>query len=139
MRPRVLLVDNHQVFREGLATLLGTNWGYDVCGQAENGLEAVHKTLDLRPDVVILDLLMPVMGGAQAATRIRRLSPSTKIVFLSMNESPSVVKLLRLAGADAYVSKHEGPKQLHTTIVELLNAPCFHNVNRPTPRFFDPT
>jgi DNA-binding NarL/FixJ family response regulator len=133
MAKRILLVDDHEVVRAGMASLLKSSW--DVCGQAENGLEAVDKVLELKPDLVLLDLRMPVMGGTEAAREIRRLAPRTKIVFLSMYDSETVVKLARLAGADACLSKHCAAAELHTAIAAVLREPRDEN----TLRFLDPT
>ena len=133
MSRRILLVDDHEIVREGIATLLRDRW--DVCGQARNGLEAIEKVLELGPDLVILDLSMPIMGGTAAARQIRRLSPKTKIVFLSMHESETVVELTRLAGADACVSKRCAASDLHKAIAAVLQGPT----RTITPRLFDPT
>jgi len=130
---RILLVDDHEVVRAGLAKLLQGVW--DICGEAGNGLEAVDKVLELKPDVVVLDLSMPIMGGTAAARQIRRLSPATKIVVLSMHDSETVVELSRLVGADACVSKRSAATELHKAIVAVLKEP-------PDPkaiRVFDPT
>jgi DNA-binding NarL/FixJ family response regulator len=70
--------------------------------------------------VVVLDLRMPVMGGTEAAREIRRLSPATKIVFLSMHDSETIVELARLAGADACLSKRCATEELHKTIAAVL-------------------
>lgn len=86
--------------------------GFDVCGEAENGQEGVEQTLRLKPDLVLLDLSMPIMTGLQAATAIRRLSPGTKIIVVSMHDSPQMVKEARAAGADAYITKTRAGKEL---------------------------
>lgn len=116
---RILLVDDHEVVRKGIATLLMTRW--DVCGEASDGLEAVSKTAELKPDLVILDLSMPVMSGTAAARRIRSLMPSTKIMFLSMHDSGTVAELTRLAGADACISKRCSAAELHRVIAAVLD------------------
>lgn len=121
LSPRILLVDDHKVVREGIATLLKTRW--EVCGQASDGLEAVSKTAELKPDLVILDLSMPVMSGTAAARRIRSLMPSTKIMFLSMHDSDTVVKLTHLAGADACISKRCSAAELYRAVAAVLNGP----------------
>lgn len=118
MSSRILLVDDHEIVRRGLATLLAPHW--DVCGEAGDGIEAVCKVMELRPDLVILDLSMPGMGGTAVARRIRSLVPSTKIIFLSMHDSETVVELTRLAGADACVSKHCSASELQRTISGVL-------------------
>ncbi len=100
--------------------LLNRRWGYDICGEAGNGQEAIEKVVELRPDVVVLDLRMPVMGGTEAARQIRRLSPATKIVFLSVHDSETVVELTRLAGADACLSKRCAAEDLHKAIAAVL-------------------
>ena len=118
MLPRVLIVDDHQLVRKGIGFLLDGQW--DICGEAENGQEAVLKVGELKPDVVILDLSMPIMGGTAAARHIRRVSPATKIVFLSMHESETVVELTRLAGADACLTKRCTPQELNRAIATVL-------------------
>jgi len=121
MSKRILLVDDHEVVRAGMASLLQTSW--TICGEAGNGLEAIDKVMELKPDLVLLDLRMPVMGGTEAAREIRRLAPRTKIVFVSMYESESVAKLARLAGADACLSKSCASADLHTAIAAVLREP----------------
>ncbi len=118
MKPRILIVDDHPMVREGLAVLLRGPW--DICGEAGNGREAIARVVELKPDLVLLDLRMPIMGGTEAAKEIRRPSPSTKIIFLSMHDSETVFKLARFAGADACVSKHAPAADLRTAITAVL-------------------
>ena len=120
MKPRILIVDDHPLVRQGIASLLQGSW--DICGEAGDGREAIGKVLELKPDLVLLDLRMPVMGGTAAARQIRRLSPSTKIVFLSMHDSETVVELARLAGADACLSKRCVTADLRKVIAAVLKA-----------------
>lgn len=119
---RLLIVDDHKIVRAGIASLLKDSW--DICGEAENGKEAVDKVLELKPDLVLLDLSMPVMGGTEAARQIRRLSPATKIIFLSMHDSETTIKLEMMVGADGYLSKSCTPAQLHQVIAGALNESC---------------
>jgi DNA-binding NarL/FixJ family response regulator len=142
--PRILIVDDHELVRKGISFLLNGNW--DICGEAENGQDAVLKVSELKPDLVLLDLSMPIMGGTAAARQIRRVSPATKIVFLSMHESETVVELTRLAGADACLSKRCSPQDLNRAIATVLRD---HSASRPDPtsqnpckfplRLFEPT
>ena len=118
MSQRILLVDDHEVVRKGIATLLMPRW--DVCGEASDGLEAIAKALELKPDLVILDLSMPIMGGTAAARHIRSLVPSTKIIFLSMHDSETVIELTRLSGADGCVSKRSSATDLHKAVAAVL-------------------
>jgi DNA-binding NarL/FixJ family response regulator len=116
---KVLLVDDHDVVRRGLKDML-RDTGFDVCGEAENGQEGVEQTLRLKPDLVLLDMSMPVMTGLQAAAAIRRLSPGTKIIMVSMHDSPLMVKEAHAAGADAYITKTSAGKELLPTINRLF-------------------
>jgi DNA-binding NarL/FixJ family response regulator len=115
---RILVVDDHEVVRLGIVGLLKDTW--DVCGQAANGLEAIEKVRELQPDLVLMDLRMPVMGGTEATRQIRAMSPKTKIVLLSMYESESVVELARLMGADACLSKRCASTDLRKAIAAVL-------------------
>jgi len=118
-KPRILIVDDHDLVREGLAALLEAYW--NVCGQAGNGIEAIEKVRELRPDMVLLDLSMPIMSGTQAAKSILKIAPGTKIVFLSMHDSPTVAELVRTIGAAGFISKHTKAKEFRESLVALLN------------------
>lgn len=102
---RVVLADDHDVVRQGLAALLGEEETIEVVGEAANGREAVDLAERLRPDVVVMDVSMPVMDGAEATRTIKRERPGTRIVSLSMREEPESRERMRAAGAETYVLK----------------------------------
>ena len=102
---RVLLADDHEIVRQGLTSVLKEVPNVAVVGQAANGREAVNLAGELRPDVVIMDVSMPVMSGEEATRQIKRQQPSIRIVALSMFEEADVVERMRRAGADSYVLK----------------------------------
>jgi len=114
----VLLVDDPQLVREGIKQLLEDNC--TVCGEASNGREAIQKVLELKPDVVLMDVSMPEMNGIEATRQIRREAPTTKVILLSMHDSPQVIKLVKEAGADAYVPKAGSTEYLRETIKSVL-------------------
>ncbi|MCL5280959.1 MAG: response regulator, partial [Planctomycetes bacterium] len=102
---RVLLVDDHKVMREGLAALLGEQADLQVIGQAGNGREAVDLAYRLRPDVVVMDVAMPLMAGEEATRRIKHHLPGVRVVALSMFEEADLAETMRQAGAAAYLLK----------------------------------
>lgn len=116
---RVLVVDDHELVRDGIVSILKDRW--DICGEDGNGVEAIQKTRDLRPDLVLLDLSMPVMSGTEAAKSIRAVAPATKIIFISIHDSPTIADLVRIAGADGFVSKHSRADEFRTTLASLLH------------------
>lgn len=101
----------------GVRILFADNDQWEICGEAQDGAEAIQKVADLTPDVVILDLSMPTLGGFDTALRIRRISPSTKIIFFSIHDTPTTA---RLVGADAFVSKSAAAGELARTITSVL-------------------
>jgi CheY-like chemotaxis protein len=103
-RLRVLLADDHQVVRHGLISLLREE-GIEVVGEATNGREAVDLAHQLHPDVVIMDVSMPVMSGDEATRQIKKDLPRTRIVSLSMREEREVRERMRQAGAESYLLK----------------------------------
>jgi DNA-binding NarL/FixJ family response regulator len=119
-KTRILVVDDHPIVRVSIAALLNSRWGYRICGEASDGVEAIEKVRQLRPDLVLLDLNMPVMDGTAAARQIRLLVPATKIVLLSMHDSETIAEQGRLAGADASLSKNCPIEALHNAIVALF-------------------
>ena len=110
---RILVADDNELLRIGIRTLLEIKRDWVVCGEASDGEEAISKALALAPDVVILDLSMPMLNGFRAAEQIRFDSPSTKIVFLSVHDVPATASA---AGADAFVSKASPADELISTI-----------------------
>ena len=116
---RVLLVDDHLMVRQGLRMILG---GYDdviVVGEASNGLEAVSAAADLTPDVILMDINMPVMDGIEATRQIKSMQPSTIVVGLSFNLSSPVQEAMIRAGANIFLSKEAAGEQLHQTLAGL--------------------
>jgi PAS domain S-box-containing protein len=115
---RVLLADDHAVVRDGLARLLGTQPDIAVVGQAEDGLEAVELALRLRPDVVVMDVSMPNLGGVEATRRILRDMPEARVIGLSMHVQEDVAAQMSAAGAAAYLTKTSQPPKLLAAIRE---------------------
>ena len=89
---RILLADDHEIVRHGLRRLLETQPGWTICGEAGSGLEAVEKTRQLKPDIVILDHSMPELSGAEAARQILKVLPQTEIVILTMHDSEQLLR-----------------------------------------------
>jgi len=102
---KILVVDDHEIVRRGLRRLIEGHSGWKVCGEAGDGKEAIEKTLALKPDLVLMDISMPIMNGIEATRQIRRLSPETKIVILSLHDDRAIATKAKEAGADAYVVK----------------------------------
>jgi PAS domain S-box-containing protein len=120
LRPiRVLLVDDHQILRAGLSSLLRDEQGIEVVGEAEDGVEAVDLALTLEPDVILMDVTMPRMGGVEATERITAKLPSVRVIGLSMHTEADMAARLREAGAAAYVTKGGAPAALIRAIREV--------------------
>ena len=118
---RILIVDDYQVARKTIRSLL--NWhSMHVCGEAENGKQAVEKVKELHPDLVLLDINMPVMNGVQAAYEIRQIAPSTKIIFFTIHDSPESVSASRAIGVDAFVPKAAAGTDLIPAVQRLLRS-----------------
>jgi DNA-binding NarL/FixJ family response regulator len=117
-RTRILIVDDHEIFRKGLRSILESRTELEICGEATNGIEAVDKARAIRPDVVLMDISMPYLDGLQATRQIRRDVPGSQILLLSQHDSPHMLAAALKAGASAYVTK----SQVSQCLVEALNA-----------------
>jgi DNA-binding NarL/FixJ family response regulator len=102
---RVFLADDHPVVRDGLKALIDSQPGMCVVGEATDGLEAVEGVLASKPDVVVMDVSMPRLGGAEATARILRSCPDVKVLALTAHEERGYIRLLLEAGASGYVLK----------------------------------
>ena len=111
-KTRVLLVDDHLLFREGLANILKTQPDFDVVGEAEDGLEAIIKAEQLNPDLILMDVSMPVCDGLEATQRIKKELPDVTIVMLTVNdENENVFEAIR-NGAQGYLLKSVSSREL---------------------------
>lgn len=118
---RVLLVDDHKVMREGLAALIAEQKDMEIIGQAGDGREAVELARRLQPDVIVMDVAMPVMAGDEATRRIKTELPQTRIIALSMFEEPGVREKMLDAGAQVYLPK-TGPAEGFLSAIRGLDA-----------------
>ena len=119
MATRILIVDDHEVVRMGIRLLFSNNGPLQVCGEAEDGADALQKVLELAPDVVILDLTMPGMNGFETAARMREIAPTVKIVFYSIHEIPATA---RISGGDAFISKSAASQDLIMTVNRVMQS-----------------
>lgn len=116
---RILVADHHPVFRFGLCSLLGSHEGWEVCGEAADGRDAVERCRQLKPDLLILDICMPKLNGVDAARQILKGNPAQRILVLTDVNSEQVVRDCLEAGVRGWVFKSDGTDDL-TTAVEAL-------------------
>jgi DNA-binding NarL/FixJ family response regulator len=116
---RILVADDHQVVRTGLRTLLESKAGWQVCAEAANGREAVEKAGDLQPDVAVLDIGMPLLNGVEATRQIRKVSPRTEILILTMHDSEHMIQGVLDAGAHGYILKDDADRNLLAAVESL--------------------
>ena len=118
---KILIADDHKMVRAGLAALLETEDDMTVIGQAENGKEAVSKALQLVPDVVVMDLMMPIMDGAEATAEIHRHLPQSKIVILTTFGTSDGIAHALAAGATGAIMKSSDSTDLAKAIRKVFN------------------
>ena len=116
---RVLIADDHRMFAEALEAILATDTRLDVAGQAGDGAEAVRLALKTRPDVILMDIAMPVMDGLQATKQIRKQWPTACVLMLTGSNSRTDVDRAREAGAAGYVTKERIAAELIDAILEI--------------------
>ncbi|MFY0656593.1 MAG: response regulator transcription factor, partial [Neptunomonas phycophila] len=117
---RVLLVDDHPLVLEGINACLSNVAGIEVVGQANNGLEALELAEALTPDVVLMDVTMPVMNGLEATRELKRRFPDYRVLILSMHENREYILQLIQSGAAGYVLK-DVPSEELVTAIEIVN------------------
>jgi two-component system chemotaxis response regulator CheY len=119
MPKNILVVDDNASIRFLIRSLL-ENTGYAVCGEAEDGADAIEKAKQLKPDLICLDLSMPRMNGAEAAPVLKRLMPAVPIILFTMHEDSVGQSLARAVGVDKVLGKPDGITRLTESIAELL-------------------
>ena len=116
---RILVADDHQLFRHGVRALLQSHAGWEICGEASTGVEAVAMAKELLPDIVILDISMPDLNGTDAARRIRMASKTTEILILSLHYSDQLIREIVDSGALGYVLKSDSDRDLLIAVEAL--------------------
>ena len=117
---RVLVVDDHVVIRRGIQSIVRLWPEWEICGEAASGEEAVRLTAELKPDIVLMDISMPGMGGLEATRTIARRSPESKVLLLTLHDSPYWVRTALHAGARGYMLKSDAESEL----LRALNLVC---------------
>lgn len=122
MSKHILLVDDSDTVRRITRIFIESQLDLDVCGEAVDGVDAIEKARELKPDLVVLDLAMPRMNGVEAAFELRAMSPQTPIVLFTMYDDPVGRALARSVGANAVLSKTDGGWKLVDCVRKLLEA-----------------
>jgi len=117
----ILVVDDSEAVRTAIRTLIEDSQGLRVCGEAVDGLDAIEKIRDLKPDLILLDLAMPKLNGAVTATVIRRIMPKVPIILFTMYED-AADKLGEAVGVDLVIAKLDGIHNLVTKVHDLLDS-----------------
>lgn len=102
---RILVVDDNEALRDAVGRLVKSVPGLEVCGEAENGREAIKKTIDLQPDVVLMDIAMPDVNGLEATRQLRKVAPRSEVLVFTEHESRHAMRAAMDAGARGYLAK----------------------------------
>src|ERR1700688_915084 len=132
MKLRILIADDHELVRRGLAALLLSHEGWEVCGDAKDGREAVDKARQLKPDVVILDVGMPNLNGLAATRQLMQHDPNVKVIVLTITDSDQVIREALDAGARGFVLKSDAARDLVSAVEAIQSKRMFF-----TPRVND--
>jgi DNA-binding NarL/FixJ family response regulator len=131
LRPRIVIADDHTLIAEAFRKLLTSD--FDVVALVHDGHSLIQTVRRLRPDVIVVDIGMPLLSGLEAAQRIKRATPEVKVVYVTINDDPDVVKEALRRGASAYVLKTAGASELVAAVRSALKgsiyvSPFFRNV-----------
>ena len=124
-RVRVLVADDHEVMRMGIRNLLQLQNGWSVCAEAGNGKEAVEKALQFLPDVIIMDITMPVMNGLEAAQQIAKIEPAIPVILFSLHVSEDLYRHLKTDGIRGAVAKANAARDLAQAVEVVLQGGTF--------------
>ena len=122
---RILIADDHEAVRKGVCAILSSREDVEICGEAENGKEAIEKAKSLRPDLIVLDITMPVLSGFEAAREIRKILPHVPILILSMHDSSQLIEEAKKIGVQGYVTKTQVASTLLQAVDALLRKESF--------------
>jgi DNA-binding NarL/FixJ family response regulator len=137
---RILIADDHALVREGLRKVLQEQPGWIVCGETANGRDAMAKTGELKPDVLVLDFTMPELNGLEVTRQVRAAWPETEVLILTMHESEQLARAALAAGARGFVLKSDAGTTLVTAVQHLIqHRPFFPAKGSPLALAGDPS
>jgi DNA-binding NarL/FixJ family response regulator len=116
---RILIADDHDLMLRGIRTIIESHEGWTICGEVHNGREAIAKASELKPDIAILDISMPDVNGLVAIGKIRKASPNTEILILSVHHSEQLILEILKAGARGYIVKSDSDRDLVLAVEAL--------------------
>lgn len=122
---RILIADDHEVARKGIRSLLESHPGWEICGEAKDGREAVELATQQKPDVLLLDIGMPNLNGLDAARQILTITPDARILILTIHDSEQVVREVLAAGARGFLLKSDAGRDLVAAVEALQNRRTF--------------
>src|SRR5438270_13736318 len=128
-RARLLIADDHTLLAEACKSLLEPE--FEVVGIVKNGRALVQEARDLKPDVVILDISMPQLNGLDAGEQLKRVAPSVKLVYLTMNLEPDIAAEAYRRGASGYVLKNSAAEELVTAIRRVIQGESYLSLSNP--------
>jgi DNA-binding NarL/FixJ family response regulator len=132
---RILIADDHEIVRQGIRMILQIRSEWEICGEAKNGRQAIQLAKELNPDVIILDVSMPILGGLVAADDILKMNPKIKILIFTMDESKSLRTLVQKCGVRGIVVKSQASRDLVEALDRLLAGDTFFDPIEKTPPF----
>jgi two-component system nitrate/nitrite response regulator NarL len=130
-RVRVLVADDHEVMRMGIRNLIQFQSGWSVCAEASNGQEAIEKSAQFHPDVIIMDITMPVMNGLDAAREISRSQPEIPVILFSMHISDDLYRHMKVDGIRGAVAKGDAARDLTQAVEAVLGGGTFFPAQSP--------
>jgi DNA-binding NarL/FixJ family response regulator len=122
---RILVADDHEIIRRGLVSLIESQQGWEVCAEAANGRMAVDQAKELKPDVAILDICMPILNGLEATRLILRDNPRAKVLLLTVMDAERVIQAARDAGARGYILKSDAARVVVVAVKALQYGNAF--------------
>lgn len=126
---RILVVDDHDVVRQGVRLILRRNADWQIVDEAENGVEALHKAKELNPDLIILDVSMPGKDGLEVATELQAQGSKAKVLVLTMHESKELAAAVKRVGAKGYVIKSHAARDLMNAIETIVDGGDFFTLD----------
>lgn len=130
---RILIVDDHDIVRQGVRVILRSRAQWEICGEAENGIEALEKVAELKPDIVVLDVSMPYKDGLAVARELVQMNSPCKTVMLTMHNSTEIASAVRRTGAQGFVVKSHAAKDLIRAIETILSGNDFFAIDPMLP------